>query len=335
LSNSKPLKNSAICEACAAKLSDSFKVDYPIELHIHHHHHYDGYDNAEKGRNEKCYSPHHNSSVKSYESKDNNGKKIKIDRVKEKKLPSYPGDNNIAKAYFEFEAFRLEFIKKWCARASFKESRKDGDIRPVVLLRTNKTLNELKADIDTDKRLLAILAEDPERFSPKATKFRPIADPFKGVTKVSVSQPTAINSRTKSKTKVLRALGRLVDRLDHTVLTTSTPYSIDALAIASKEYQSIKDDPEETYRVRTYGYTDTCVYLAQNGSTQVKLRIPLTGMFILDLDGICIVVIQDKLDPKLAIKSYPVSPINYSTTSKGLLYRQSDIDAYNKLKKLK
>jgi hypothetical protein len=97
-------------------------------------------------------------------------------------------------------------------------------------------LNELKADIATDKRLLATLAEDPERFSPKATKFRPIADPFKGVTKVSVSQPPANSSRTKRKTEVLCSLGRLVDRLDNTVLTTGTQYSINTLPIASKEY---------------------------------------------------------------------------------------------------
>jgi hypothetical protein len=60
-------------------------------------------------------------------------------------------------------------------------------------------LKELKADIATDKRLLATLAEDPEKFSPKATKFRPIADPFKGVTKVSVSQQPAHAQKEKQK----------------------------------------------------------------------------------------------------------------------------------------
>jgi|GEM_PF-5397425 len=244
-------------------------------------------------------------------------------------------DNNIAKAYHEFEAFRAEFVTKWCARSSFKENRKDGDIRPVVLLRTKELVSELMADIEIDKRLLAILTSEPERFSPKASKFKPILMPEKGVTKVSISQPPATNSRKKTKTEVLRSLGRLVDRLDHTVLTTGTQHSIDALAIATKEYQSIKDDSEEVYRVRTYGYTDTCVYLAQHGTTKDKVRIPITGMFIIDLEGACSVAVQEKNDPKAAIKSYPVTPIACSAILKGMLYRQSDIDAHNDKSKKK
>jgi hypothetical protein len=243
--------------------------------------------------------------------------------------------NSIAKAFLEFEAFRAEFIKKWCGRASFKEKRKDGDIRPLVLLRTKELVNELQADIATDKYLLSILATEPERFSPKATKFKPILESFVGVTKVSISQPPATNSRTKTKAEVLRSLGRLVDRLEHTVLTTGTQYSVDALAIAAKEYQAIKDDPELTYRVRTYGYTDTAVYLAQYGSTLDKMRIPLTGVFIVDLNSNCIVSAQEKKDAKDAIKHYPVSPINCSATLKGMLYRQSDIDAHNNKAKKK
>lgn len=244
-------------------------------------------------------------------------------------------NNNIAKAYLEFEAFRAEFVKKWCKLASFKESRKNGDIRPVVLLRSNKLLSEFKADIETDKRLLAILAEDPERFSPKANKFKPIADSMINITRASVSQPPATNSRKKTKVEVLRSLGRLVDRLEHTVLTTGTQHSIDALKTINDEYQAIKDDPEENYRVRTYGYTDTALYLTQNGTVLDKMRIPITGIFITDLKDNCVVVTQNQSDPKSAIKHYPVTPIACSAILKGLLYRQSDIDDYSAKKKAK
>lgn len=238
-------------------------------------------------------------------------------------------NNNVAKAYLEFEVFRAEFIKKWCQRASFKEERKNGNVRPVVLLKTNEMLNEFKADLETDKRLLAVLSSEPESFSPKATKYKPILEAFRGVSKVSISQPPATNSRKKSKDEILRSLGRLVDRLDHTVLTTGTQHSIDALSIANEEYQSIRDNSEEVYRVRTYGYTDTAVYLAQHGITQDKIRIPLTGIFIVTIKNECLVVVQEKSDPKNAIKSYPVTPVPCSAILKGMLYRQSDIDAHN------
>lgn len=244
-------------------------------------------------------------------------------------------NNNVAKAYYEFEAFRAEFIEKWCKRASFKEKRKDGDIRPVVLLKTNKDVSEFNLDLQNDKRLLAILATEPEKFSPKASKFKPILDPLPNVTKVSISQPPATNSRKKTKAEILKSLGRLVDRLEHTVLTSGTQHSIDALEIASKEYSAIKDHPEEIYRVRTYGYTDTAVYIVQNGATQDKLRIPITGLFIVDLKAQCVVVAQEQSDPKDAIKSYPVSPVSCSAILKGILYRQGDIDEHNARKKKK
>jgi hypothetical protein len=243
--------------------------------------------------------------------------------------------NNVALAFLEFESFRTEFMKKWCAKSKFKENRKNGDIRPVVLLRSEEQLNELMIDITKDRRLLAILTAEPDRFSPKATKFRPISDPLMGVEKVSISQPTATNSRTKTKSEVLRSLGRLVDRLEHTVLTTGTQHSIDALALATKEYKAIEDDNEEIYRVRTYGYTDTAVYLVQYGIVQDKQRIPMTGLFAVDFKGVCQVHTQEKKDDKNAIKAYPVTPISCSAILKGMLYRQSDVDAYNSRQKKK
>jgi hypothetical protein len=243
--------------------------------------------------------------------------------------------NNVAVAYYEFEAFRAEFIKKWCERASFKEKRKDGDIRPVVLLKTNKDVSEFNLDLQNDKRLLAILATDPDRFSPKASKFKPILDPIPNITKVSISQPPATNSRKKTKAEILKSLGRLVDRLEHTVLTSGTQHSIDALDTITKEYDAIKDHPEETYRVRTYGYTDTAVYMTQNGLPMDKARIPITGMFIIDLRSQCVVSTQEQADPKDSIKYYPVTPVPCSAILKGILYRQSDIDEHNSRKNKK
>ncbi|MBU2968744.1 hypothetical protein KO527_05200 [Pseudoalteromonas sp. C2R02] len=233
----------------------------------------------------------------------------------------------IAQAFEEFTLFRAEFIAKWCACSVWKETREEGeaDVRPLVLLRTQQQVQEFESDIATDQRLLAILAQDPDTFSPKATKFKPITPYYSGVTKVNLTQPPAINSRKQTSEQIIKRMKRFYDKVSNTHRALGTDESRANLERVTQELNNLKNDTEETYRIRTYGYTDTNVWLTGELIAATTIRIPLTGMFVLDLKESVQVNIADKIDATVLQKNYPIKPVPCSALPKGLLYRESEV----------
>lgn len=182
--------------------------------------------------------------------------------------------------YEQFLSKKETLINQALKEAHFFEKRATGNVRPLVILKSDEHHKEWGKRINELKSLAEKLTNgDPVRFKPKAKIFNPAPTIFDSVYRIDVRESEAVSQKKIEKSSILRRMRNLLEDEKFNSITTG---NYDKVHTITEQIKVMENDGEEFYLRRAAGYKDIrcLIYLTKNCTEPVKVNLSFAGLFV-------------------------------------------------------
>lgn len=226
--------------------------------------------------------------------------------------------------YEQFIGVRKELEITAIENAVYAEKRDDVQVRPLAVIKKESDLLKVNKLIAEWRYLVDVLCTgDPTRYKRNSVTFSPCPVVLHNQTNIFIKVNTATSTRKLTKENIIKRLRDLkrVSYLSHGNNDKTQRYA--------KEIEFFEKDHENTYRVRSDGYTEIIIMHKAKGDKELsKSRVPYIGTFVYDPNNECSIELpQTNRDyarsDKLSAMNIPIIPCSLSI--RGLLFRETDI----------
>lgn len=232
--------------------------------------------------------------------------------------------------YDSFLSTKQELIDTALKQAVFSEERDTGNVRPLVVLKSDLHMKEWEQRIKKLNDLAEILIKgDPVRFKATAKIFNPAPVLFKEVYRVDVREAESTSQSKIDKQKIIKRMRNLLAAEKHNSTSTGDYSKVHQIA---SEIKTMVNDGEEFYLRRAGGYKDIrcLIYLTKECREPIKVSLSFAGVFIrpskdspenfisLPQQSRQLVERADKLDISR------ITQIKHSLALRGKLYKYSE-----------
>ncbi len=240
---------------------------------------------------------------------------------------------DLLEVYEEFLQKRSELVEKALEQADYSESRDTGNVRPLVVLKSELHRKEWEAKISELQRLTDTLTNgDPVRFKATAKIFNPAPALYKNVYRVDVRESESTSQQKIEKRKIIKRMKNLLEAERHNARSTGDDTNIKRIR---SEIETMENDGEEFYLRRASGYKDirALLYFGSDSKEPVKVSLSFAGLFIepshdapenfisLPEQSRQLVERSDKFDIA------GITMIKHSLAMRGKLYKYSEYEA--------
>lgn len=226
--------------------------------------------------------------------------------------------------YDKFLELRSELIAYAVSNSVYSEDRDGEKVRPLSVIRDDSQLRKVNKMIALWHSLADQLCEgDPARYNRKSIIFSPEPRILHKQADVFIKVNKATSTRKISKDRIILRLR------DLRRVTKQSGGVSDKVIALEEEIQRFKDDPENTYRIRTEGYTEVVLLHRQKGDIELdKVRVPFAGVFIYDPKNLCAIHMPDSGRDFVRsdrVEDLGVPIIQCSLQTRGFLFRETDL----------
>jgi hypothetical protein len=230
-------------------------------------------------------------------------------------------------AYSKFLELRKQLIDNALSNAVFSEKRDGERVRPVVRITAAKELTEINKLIAKWQVLADQLCdESPHRFNRSSVIFSPEPKVLYGLSEANIIVNEATSTRKINRDDILRRLrkARTAEKISSGKETST------AIARLDREISFFKAETEETYRLRSEGYTEILLLIRSDKDVEFeKIRVPFAGIFIFDPNNSCKINQPQSTKGRNRgdkVKNLGVKAVRYSLVRRCRLFRISDLE---------
>lgn len=187
--------------------------------------------------------------------------------------------------YEKFLETKDEITNQALAQAAYCEKRDTGNVRPLVILKSDEHQKEWQKRIDRFNELSEFLIKgDPVRFKANSKIFNPAPTIYKDVYRVDVRESESSSQSKIDKSKILKRMINLLDAEKHNALSTGDNSKVHQIV---REIETMRNDGEEYYLRRASGYKDIrcLLYLDKISREPLKVSLSFAGLFIRPADN--------------------------------------------------
>lgn len=238
--------------------------------------------------------------------------------------------------YERFLAVKDEITTQALEQAIYCEKRDTGNVRPLVILKSDAHEKEWQTRINDFNDLAALLTKgDPVRFRTNSKIFNPAPTIYKDIYRVDVRESESSSQSKIEKSKIITRMVNLLNAEQHNARSTGDKSKVNQI---SQEIETMRNDGEQYYLRRASGYKDIrcLLYLDAKSSEPLKVSLSFAGLFVrpskdspesfisLPEQSRQLVERSDKLDLS------GVTQIKHSLALRGKLYKYSEYLAARK-----
>lgn len=187
---------------------------------------------------------------------------------------------DLLNVYEEFLSLRSELVETALEQAAYYEKRDTGNVRPLVVLKSDLHVRDWESKIKKLERLTNMLTEgDPVRFKASAKIFNPAPALYKNVYRVDVRESESTSQQKIEKRKIIKRMKNLLEAERHNARSTGDDTPVKRIRA---EIETMENDGEEFYLRRATGYKDirALLYLSSDSKDPVKVSLSFAGLFI-------------------------------------------------------
>jgi hypothetical protein len=228
--------------------------------------------------------------------------------------------------YSKFLDLRQQLTDYALSNAIFSEKRETECVRPIVKIRTTQDLTAINKLIATWQVLVdQLCTESPERFNRASSTFSPEPRVLYDVCQASITINEATSTRKIAREDILRRLRKARTSERH----SGSPSAKTNVAKFDREISFFNAETEESYRLRSDGYTEVIMLIRSNKKDDFeKVRVSYAGVFIFDPKNECEFSLPN--DENLGnrgdkIENMKIKPVKYSLARRGQLFRTTDL----------
>lgn len=187
---------------------------------------------------------------------------------------------DLLQTYEQFLELRQSLIADALKEAAYSEKRDTGNVRPLVILKSELHIKEWEARINKLSTLAALLTKgDPVRFKPSAKIFNPAPAIYKDVYRVDIRVSESSSQQKINKSKIIKRMYNQLEAERHNALSTGDKSKVIEIR---NEIMAMENDSEEFYLRRASGYKDirALIYLTKDSREPVKVSLSFAGLFV-------------------------------------------------------
>lgn len=187
---------------------------------------------------------------------------------------------DLLELYEEYLLLRNELIDTALKQATYSEKRDTGNVRPLVILKSDLHLKEYEDKINKLDRLAKALTKgDPVRFKSTAKIFNPAPAIYKNVYRIDIRESESTSQQKIEKRKIIKRMQNLLEAERHNARSTGDDTPVKRIRA---EIETMENDGEEFYLRRATGYKDirALLYLSSDSKEPVKVSLSFAGLFI-------------------------------------------------------
>lgn len=243
---------------------------------------------------------------------------------------------DLLELYEKFLSLRSELIETALKQATYSEKRDTGNVRPLVILKSDIHLDEYERKINELDNIAKLLTKgDPVRFKATAKIFNPAPAIYKDVYRIDVRESESTSQQKIEKRKIIKRMYNLLEAERHNARSTGDNSPIERIRA---EIDTMENDGEEFYLRRASGYKDVrvLIYLSSDSKEPIKVSLSFAGIYVkpskdapenfisLPEQSRQLVERSDKFDIS------GITMIKHSLAMRGKLYKYSEYEAAKK-----
>ncbi len=182
--------------------------------------------------------------------------------------------------YEQFLKYKNEITELALKEAAYCEKRPTGDVRPLVILKSDIHQAEWQKRLDKLQSLVDQLTKgDPVRYKPNAKIFSPAPALYTDVYRIDVRESESCSQKKIEKSSILRRMRNLLEDEKHNAISTGDHSKVHEIV---EQIKVMENDGEEYYLRRATGYKDIrcLLYLTKECKEPLKVSLSFSGVFV-------------------------------------------------------